>query len=165
MNAKTNQQIINLQVTDGLTVAILQDSNYDFLMDTNHVALGYGVAPATVRSHKIQNKDEFKENVHFVSRVQNTNARENLKTTRIFWTKQGIIRLGFFIKSPRAKMFRDWAEHVILEVTAPPVNLPEVHKRNHNRLTHARLLDIMVDIAKVDDKNLRISLMHKLGLS
>jgi hypothetical protein len=37
-------------------------------------------------------------------------------------------------------------------------------KRKHNRLTTTRLLDIMADVAKVDDKDLRLSLMNKLGL-
>ncbi len=37
-------------------------------------------------------------------------------------------------------------------------------KRNHNRLTQARLLDIMLDINKIDDKAIRLSLTKKLGL-
>ncbi|MBE7671644.1 MULTISPECIES: KilA-N domain-containing protein [Tenacibaculum] len=37
-------------------------------------------------------------------------------------------------------------------------------KRNHNRLTQTRLLDIMVSVAKVSDDGLRVELMQKLGL-
>ena len=37
-------------------------------------------------------------------------------------------------------------------------------KRNHNRLTKDRLLDIMIDVAKVDNTELRLSLIQKLGL-
>lgn len=37
-------------------------------------------------------------------------------------------------------------------------------KRNHNRLTTTRLLDIMVDVAKIEDANIRASLTKKLGL-
>ncbi|AUS04507.1 KilA-N domain-containing protein [Pseudotamlana carrageenivorans] len=37
-------------------------------------------------------------------------------------------------------------------------------KRNHNRLTTTRLLDIMVDVAKIDDADIRLSLTKKLGL-
>ncbi len=36
------------------------------------------------------------------------------KQRKLFWTKRGVIRLGFFIKSERAKKFRDWAEDLIL---------------------------------------------------
>ncbi len=31
----------------------------------------------------------------------------------LFWTRVGIVRLDFFIKSERAKRFRDWAEAFI----------------------------------------------------
>jgi len=37
-------------------------------------------------------------------------------------------------------------------------------KRNHNRLTQSRLLDIMLEINKIDDKEIRLSLTKKLGL-
>ncbi|MDZ7877063.1 MAG: hypothetical protein U5L45_05305 [Saprospiraceae bacterium] len=67
-----------------------------------------------------------------------------------------------FIKSERAKLFRDWAEAIILQVTAPTINLPAATPRKHNRLTATRLLEIMTDIALIDDKALRISLMQKI---
>ena len=31
------------------------------------------------------------------------------------WTKRGVVRLGFFIKTSKAKQFRDWAEDYIIE--------------------------------------------------
>lgn len=37
-------------------------------------------------------------------------------------------------------------------------------KRNHNRLTTTRLLDIMVDVAKIENAEIRTSLTKKLGL-
>lgn len=37
-------------------------------------------------------------------------------------------------------------------------------KRKHNRLTTNRLLDIMVDITKIENAELRLSLTQKLGL-
>ena len=43
MLQKENQQVLNLQVTDGLTVAVIQDSSFEFLMTTKDVATGYGV--------------------------------------------------------------------------------------------------------------------------
>lgn len=70
--------------------------------------------------------------------------------------------MGFFIKSERAKLFRDWAENVILEVTSPKAVLPPVKKRRHNRLSQARLVEILADVALIEDKDLRISLVNKL---
>lgn len=167
-----DNQLLTLQVTDGLTVAVIQDQKFEFLMPTKDVALGYGVADATVRSHMNQQKQELLENVHFVKGVQKTNTlsssvgisnarTENLQTNQTYWTKAGVIRLGFFIKSERAKLFRDWAEQIILTVTAPAIELPKATKRNHNRLTPDRLLEMALDFAEVEDKELRLRLINK----
>lgn len=37
-------------------------------------------------------------------------------------------------------------------------------KRNHNRLTTTRLLDIMIEVAKIENSEIRASLTKKLGL-
>ncbi len=37
-------------------------------------------------------------------------------------------------------------------------------KRNHNRLTTTRLIDIMSDVVRIEDKVIRLSLTKKLGL-
>ena len=39
---------------------------------------------------------------------------------------------------------------------------PEPEKRKHNRLTQERLVDLLADIAKVEDKELRLSIVDKL---
>ena len=80
--------------------------------------------------------------------------------------------MGFFIKSERAKLFRDWAEDLVVnkideayQVQSQVQQLslfPEPVKRNHNRLTKDRLVDILADVAKIDDKSIRLSLIDKL---
>lgn len=37
-------------------------------------------------------------------------------------------------------------------------------KRKHNRLTQQRLVSILADVARIEDKEIRISLMQKLGV-
>ena len=69
-------------------------------------------------------------------------------------------------------MFRDWAEDLVVnkideayQVQAQVQQLslfPEPVKRNHNRLTKDRLVDILADVAKIDDKSIRLSLIDKL---
>ena len=80
--------------------------------------------------------------------------------------------MGFFIKSERAKLFRDWAEDLVVnkideayQVQSQVQQLslfPEPVKRNHNRVTKDRLVDILADVAKIDDKSIRLSLIDKL---
>lgn len=110
-------------------------------MAASDVACGYGVAVNTIRSTKDRHKSEFVEGVHYKSTVAIIDGASATRTT--MWTKAGVVRLGFFIKSERAKMFRDWAESIVLSVTAPKVELPAATRRNHNRLTQSRLVELL----------------------
>lgn len=163
-------------VSDNLSVEIMPDEKFEFLMSTNETAKGFGVSGNTVRRHKMEHADELIEGKHFITSVQKMNSGcksvDNLQNKQILWTKRGIVRLGFFIKSERAKMFRDWAEDLVVnkideayqvQVQVQQLSLfPEPVKRAHNRLTKERLVDILADVAKIDDKALRLSLVDKL---
>jgi hypothetical protein len=166
MTVTKNPQVVNLQVTEGLTVAVFQNQTHEFVMPVRDVALGYGVAAGTIRNQLSKNFDEFTEGRHYIKGVAFGDTLPNIQPHAIYWTKAGVVRLGFFIKSERAKMFRDWAETVILQVLSPqlPKNLPSASKRNHNRLTQDRMISILSDVAKIDDKALRLSLIEKLGV-
>ena len=161
MENQNKQQIINLQVTDGLAVAVIQDQTHEFLMPTKDVALGYGVASNTISSAKTYHKDELLENTHFLVLGNSDSGNGNLK--KLYWTKAGIVRLGFFIKSERAKLFREWAQGVILQVLSPEMpKLPAPVKRKHNRLDAARLLRVMSLVALVPNAELRNALVKEL---
>lgn len=117
-----------MQVSEGLSVTILPDSQHEFLMTTQEVANGYGVSEANIRKHKQVNSDEFIEGKHFLACVSNTHAgckSDNYEALppvkHTLWTKRGIVRLGFFIKSKQAKVFRDWAEDLIINKLSRPV--------------------------------------------
>ncbi|MBW7838477.1 MAG: hypothetical protein H3C36_02315, partial [Chitinophagaceae bacterium] len=96
---------LNLQVMNDLTVQIIPDSNFEFLMDSATVAKGYGIATSTVGSNKHNHQDELIQNMHWVyaSAIQILDSDPKTPHNKIFWTKAGVIRLGFFIKSERAK--------------------------------------------------------------
>jgi prophage antirepressor-like protein len=101
-------------------IEIFEHSELEFLISTQEVAKGYGISEITLRRHKSNNESEFVEGKHFVvvqkMNEQIFNVKLKGKTTQqVFWTKRGVIRLGFFIKSERAKKFRDWAEDLILQ--------------------------------------------------
>ena len=133
MYVNKNQQVINLQVTDGLTVAVLQNQAHEFLMPVKDVALGYGVSSGSIRSTQSRHFDELIEGRHYVKGVAFCDTLSNIQPHAVYWTKAGIVRLGFFIKSERAKMFRDWAENVILQAITPqlPTNLPPLFTKEN----------------------------------
>ncbi len=107
---------LTLQVSETLSVGIMPNAEHEFLMSTKEVAFGYGVSDKTIRKHKVEHFDELTEGKHFVSAATFSSGR-NFKHNTTLWTKRGIVRLGFFIKSERAKQFRDWAEDLIIYAT------------------------------------------------
>ena len=167
-------------VAENLIVTVEPSRLHEFLMTTNEVAKGYGVSGGTVRKHKIEHQDELIEGKHFIvvenTRMNNADTGATFSNSdtksatykQILWTKRGIVRLGFFIKSERAKLFRDWAEDLVIFTAeqaekAQQLSIwPEPEKRKHNRLTQERLVDILVEVNKIEDKELRLSIVNKL---
>lgn len=99
-----------LQVTfKDIKLNVVGHSDHIFLLSSKDVALGYGVSEHTIRSHRKDQSDELIEGKHFII------DRSYKNTPKTYWTKRGIVRLGFFIKSQQAKAFRDWAEDYVVE--------------------------------------------------
>jgi len=118
-------------IIDEDIIAVTPHKEHEFTAPTAAVALGYGVSVSTIREHKRTHSDELVAGKHFLvthntgdgdnfTGVRNPDARQKgLKQgndTVTHWTKRGIIRLGFFIRSERAKRFRDMAEDLIIAV-------------------------------------------------
>lgn len=91
------------------SLKVVGSIEHTFLMATKDVAYGYGVTEKTIRDHKLRQSDELIEGKHFIVDYSYNN------TPKTYWTKRGIVRLGFFIKSEQAKQFRDWAEDYAID--------------------------------------------------
>jgi len=175
MSVKKNEAgtLLPITVTEGVTVNILPNSDHEYLMTRSEVAYGYGASKYSILQALHNHPDELTEGKHFV-RGGNILLPPHLKgaiqPNSILFTKRGIVRLGFFIKSERAKLFRDWAEELVLNRMEQPTqtllfDMPKKAlpaRRNHNRLTSERLLSIMADVCRIDDRELRLSLTDKL---
>ena len=93
-----------------------EHQQHEFLLSNKEVALGYGITANSINKHKSEHSDELLENKHWIRlEVQTKGGKQKV----IHWTKKGIVRLGFFIKSENAKKFRDWAEDYIVNTTQP----------------------------------------------
>lgn len=102
---------------EDIELIVHEDAAHEWLLDTELVAKGYGVTDSNIRKHKMKKSDELIEGKHFIT-VTNGNGGE----PKTLWTKRGVVRLGFGIRSDRAAKFRDWAEDLIIkiaEVTKP----------------------------------------------
>ena len=175
MDAKEKAgNLLPMTVMEGVTVNVLPYEVHEFLMTTKEVANGYGISEYSLRCHKANHNDELIEGKHFVSAVQILNGKQQgalkIPHNSTLWSKRGIVRLGFFIKSERAKLFRDWAEELVIKVDelaqqgAIPLSSTSTGRRpyNGNRLTQERLIAILADVCRISDDNLRISITDKL---
>jgi|GEM_PF-6769982 len=112
---------------EGVTFSAKEHSVHQLLLDNASVACGYGVSESSIRQHKSTKSDELVENKHFIS-VSNTDSSGSQSVT--YWTARGLIRLGFFIRSERAKKFRDRIEDLITEQTSQShsIVMPELSR-------------------------------------
>ncbi len=125
---------IPMKVTEGLTVSVIPNSTYEYLMSSKDVATGYGVSEGNIRNQLHRNKDEFQESKHYGSAVCFSNSGLQAVHNKVFWTKRGIVRLGFFIKSDRARLFRDWAEDLIInQIEKKQTAFNELEEKLKNR--------------------------------
>lgn len=102
-------------IIDGIIIPVTPHPEHEYTLTTAEAAAGYGVGESTIKEHKRQHADELHAGKHFLE-VRNPDFQPGKggAHTHIHWTKRGIIRLGFFIKSERAKRFRDMAEDLCL---------------------------------------------------
>lgn len=112
---------MNTLVIDGEQIPVRADETHEYVLETKLVALGYGVSPTVIRRHKQEHEDELVEGKHWVVQKMNTLGGSQ---SSIYWTKRGIVRLGFFIKSARAKKFRDMAEDLVVGTSESSRTLP-----------------------------------------
>ena len=170
MTAKKNSAgiLLPMTVTEGVTVNVMPNQAHEYLMTTREVAHGYGTTKDVIQQAFYRKSAELIEGKHFMKGVD-IMSTPSMQPTAILWTKRGIVRLGFFIKSERARLFRDWAEELIISISeqpnlfsvaAPPKQLHE--KRKHNRLTQERLADILAEVCRIENHEIRMSITDKL---
>ncbi|MFY4862379.1 BRO family protein [Aliarcobacter butzleri] len=100
-----------LVIFENTQLNLIEDSSNDFLISSKDVAKGYGCSNASIRNHLKNHNEELKEGKHWIKKDLLTKGGIQSVT---HWTKKGIVRLGFYIKSERATKFRDWAEDYIV---------------------------------------------------
>lgn len=162
LTQKKADTLLSMTVTEGITVNVLPNRQHEFLMTTREVAAGYGVSEWLIRKHKENHPDELLEGKHFLGNVNIIHAATPGSSRGTLWTKRGIVRLGFFIRSERARLFRDWAEDLVLAVVDKPATQPVPSGRRINRLTPERVIDLLSDVCRIEDKELRERIVNKI---
>lgn len=115
--------LLPMTVTEGVTVNVIPNREHEYLMPTSEVALGYGISESGLRHAYMRHGDELLDGKHWLKGVTISPTLEkgkNEQPNQVFWTKRGIVRLGFFVRSERAKLFRNWAEDLIINNLTQP---------------------------------------------
>ena len=126
-----------MQITFNETqLQLVEHQQHEFLLSNKEVALGYGTSLKALSLTKSRNEDELIENKHWLRlEVQTKGGKQKV----IHWTKKGIVRLGFFIKSENAKKFRDWADDYIVNNIAE--NTPYIHQLERENIELRRAIN------------------------
>jgi prophage antirepressor-like protein len=134
-------------------IEIIQSEKYEILISTADIAKSFGISDVTIRGHKANHKDELIDNIHFTTGLYIPGQFGSYAPNTTFWTRQGIIKLSFYIKSDKAKKFRKWVEDL---ATNKPEDSSIILKMQKN------LVAIYQDIIQIKDHDLRMSLSSKL---
>lgn len=93
-----------------LTILQMEDPKKLWGMTVDEVAKGYGISPRTVQTHLTRHPDEIREGYERGTSICITPGGAQEKTVVY---RDGVIKLGFFIRSDKAKLFRQWATDLL----------------------------------------------------
>lgn len=110
-------ELIKVEISDELVVEVQPNVEHEWLLSSKDVAEGYGLSESGLRNTKTRYSDELLEGTHWVLSQNGTKLGGRPST---YWTKEGVVMLGFFIKTPTAKEFRRWASNFIVEKSKEP---------------------------------------------
>lgn len=121
-----SKDLIKVEISDELVVEVQPHVKHEWLLSSKDVAEGYGLSDSSLRSAKSRYSDELLEGTHWV--VANSNTLGGTQKTT-YWTKEGVVMLGFFIKTPIAKEFRRWASNYIVSKQAEEkaISIPKTY--------------------------------------
>lgn len=161
--------LLPMTVMEGVTVNVLSNEQHEYLMSNSEVASGYGVTEYAIRKNKLMLIDELVEGKHFVKGVTISNTPTK-QPNQVWWTKRGVIRLGFTMRTERARLFRDWAEELIIKVDNLVCSMPvvavakELPKKRclMNRIDRNRMVRLLAMTAKIEDSVLRNEIVNEL---
>ena len=118
--------LIKVEISDEVVVDVQPHVEHEWLLSSKDVAEGYGLSEGGLRNAKFRYKDELEEGKHWVVSKSNTLGGTQQTT---YWTKEGVVMLGFFIKTPTAKEFRRWASNYIVSKQAEEkaISIPKTY--------------------------------------
>jgi phage antirepressor YoqD-like protein len=97
---------------ENIELNVIENNVHEWLLDTAIVAKGYGVTENAINNHRVRKPDELVEGKHWITQ-QIVDPLQRVQN-KVFWTKRGVVRLGFGMHGEIAKRFRDFAEDLVI---------------------------------------------------
>ncbi len=110
-------EILKVDISEEVVVEVQPHKEHEWLLSSKDVAESYGLSRSGLTKTKSRYADELEEGKHWVVTDCHTLGG---KQKTVYWTKEGVVMLGFFIKTPTAKKFRRWASNFIVEKSKEP---------------------------------------------
>jgi prophage antirepressor-like protein len=139
------QNVNMLYISDRVQMRFLQSPEYGVLVGTSEMARALGVSASGIRVMKHLHYKELEAGVHYV---------DNYQGNETCWLREGLIWYAYHIHRGRAVDLRNWAER---ELTSGRDT-----KENRQLMSENRLINIMMDVCRIEDSQLRISIAEKL---
>lgn len=100
---------------ENIKLDVHPNKEHEWVLETSLVAKGYEVDAIRIQQAIVRRKEDLIEGKHYIRGYTiDSTLKKNAQPNQIFWTKNGVVRLGFFLRCEKAKVFRDWAEDLIL---------------------------------------------------
>lgn len=167
---KTNNPnlIVNLNNPEGLKIYFskilqLQQQGDEFPVDLEQVfPLIYSRKEEAIRALKCNNT--FLKGIDYQVLRKNAENSKGGRPEEIY--NISVSCFEYFIARKKRQVFEVYRQvfHETIQVLQKNQQLLPATKRNHNRITPVRMVGILSDIAKIEDTQLRLSLIEKLGV-
>ena len=101
---------------ENIKLDVHPNESHEWLLETSLVAKGYDLDADHIKKALQRRSEDLIEGKHWIELGEELSPIKKKvgRPTRIFWTKKGVVRLGFFLRCEKAKEFRDWAEDLIV---------------------------------------------------
>ena len=135
MRSNKTPTTVKVQFED-IELIVKPDNSHEWLLETSLVAKSYQTTFDRIRKAMYSHNDELIENIHYVrgAMIEATPSSKNFQPNQIFWTKRGVVKLGFFLRSETAKKFRRFAEDLIIEGSKKSIKIDIFENEYYERI-------------------------------
>lgn len=153
----------SLQITDGLTVTVYQNSDHGFLISTPELAKAYGRTSIKVydaRERAIK-KGFLVIGKHYLTAEMLVSVGLNVDNRSVYWTKLGFFEIGKFFKTGNLVEIKKLEQSFLSSANDVDAEF-EACSQQTITLSKEQLNSLLLEINKISNTELRMSIANLL---